>query len=550
MNTSKHYISVLEQACKIADENINVASSIERIKKEKADLFDRLNKDSFIRIPVVGDFNAGKSTLLNHCLIGKDLLPTDIVPTTAVSYELWYSENELLEIWTDGELRDTATIEEIGKLQVSPGDVVRVFLNNEKIKQLNDNGIVVVDMPGIGSGIEAHNAAIMNYIKDGSFFVVCVDISQGTLRTSTLSFINELKCYSLSAAVIITKSDKKADSDIGSIKATIGSQAKKTLGDEVFIGLTSAANEQYGDLEDLLFRINAEELVTKKYGGLVTGFVKSIISELQTIDKLLNDNKRDYAGEAEQLKRKKEEALESLKRNNEQAQSVEDSTKDILYDIENALRNRSSQLAMGLLQNPEDMTEFNGELLSIIRPVLIKSYRRELSEYIDKIDDSLKDFVFDITDVMPEDELGDLVNTEEFQDVAQGILMLLLEGCEVPPVIAKIISKSIAKGLPAILQSLFGKSQAEQISEIRNKLNRTVFPQIINVLRPEIEKAISEQREKLMEKMEQQIIKEAQIYDDNLAAILKDQVNDENTIREKTEVLKKAVELLTQLISQ
>lgn len=550
MNTSKHYISVLEKACKIAEENINVASSIERIKKEKDGLVERLKKDSFVRIPVVGDFNAGKSTLLNHCLIGKDLLPTDILPTTAVSYELWYSDNEMLEIWTNGELRDTAPISEIGTLQVSPGDVVRVFLNNGKIKELNEKGIVIVDMPGIGSGIEAHNAAIMNYIKDGSFFIVCVNIAQGTIRTSTLSFINELKCYSLSAAVIITQSDKKAESDIDSIKSTIGSQAKKILGDDVFIGLTSAANEQYGDLEDLLLKINAEELVTKKYGGLVTGFVKSIISELQTIDKLLNDNKRDYAKEVEQLKQKKEEALESLKRNNEQAQSVEDSTKDILYDIENALRNRSSQLAMVLLQNPEDLTEFKGEVLSIIRPTLIKSYRRELSEYIDKIDDSLKDFVFDINDVMPNDELSDILNNEELQGIAQSVLMDILEAFEIPPTLAKAISKDIAKSLPIILQSIFGKSQAEQISEIRNKLNVTVFPQIINVLRPEVEKAISNQREKMMEKMNQQITEEAKIYDDNLAAILKDQVDDENTIREKTETLKKAIELLTQLISQ
>lgn len=170
MNTCEQYISVLEQAYKIAEENVNVASAIEKIQRDKDELIERLQKDTFIKIPVVGDFSAGKSTLLNHCLVGKDLLPTDITPTTAVSYELWFGEQEMLEIWSKDELRETAQITEIGNLQVTPGDVVKVFLNNPKIKQLNNQGVVVVDMPGIGSGIEAHNAAIMNYIYDGCIF--------------------------------------------------------------------------------------------------------------------------------------------------------------------------------------------------------------------------------------------------------------------------------------------------------------------------------------------------------------------------------------------
>lgn len=550
MNTSKHYISVLEQACKIAEENINAAPLIERIKKEKDELVERLNKDSFVRVPVVGDFSAGKSTLLNHCLIGKDLLPTDILPTTAVSYELWYSENEMLEIWTNGKLRDTAPISSIGNLQVSPGDVVRVFLKNEKIKELNDKGIVVVDMPGIGSGIEAHNAAIMNYIKDGSFFIVCVDIEQGTLRTSTLSFINELKSYSLSAAVIITKSDKKADSEIESVKATVGSQAKKILGDGVFIGLTSAANEQFGDLEDLLSKMNAEELVTKKYGALVTGFVNSIVSELQTLAKLLNANKRDFAGEIAQLKERKAEALESLRRNNDNAQPLEDSAGDILFDIDNALKGKATQLAMILLQNKEDMTEFKAEILSIIRPVLINSYRREISEYQDVIDNSLRDFTFDINEVLPDPTTIDtVINDEEIQDTIKKVFETILEFLPIPSIVADILSDALLEIANRLLK-VFGKDDTEKIAEIRTKLCVDVFPQITQTMKPEVQKVLSEQRQAAFDEIRNKIIEEAQKYDDSINSIMQEQMDDENTIREKTETLKKAIEMLTKLMSE
>lgn len=549
MNTSSHYISVLEQACKIAEENINVASSIERIKKEKDDLVGRLNKDSFIRIPVVGDFSAGKSTLLNHCLIGKDLLPTDILPTTAVSYELWYSENEMLEIWTNGELRDTAPISNIGTLQVSPGDVVRVFLNNEKIKRLNDKGIVVVDMPGIGSGVEAHNAAIMNYIKAGSFFIVCVDIEQGTLRTSTLSFINELKSYSLSAAVVITKSDKKADSEIDSVKATIGAQAKKILGDEVFVGPTSSANDQFGEFETLLASMDAEEMVTRKYGAFVKGYVNAILSEIQTLVKLLNANKRDFAGEIAQLKERKAAALESLRRNNETAQPLEDSAADILFDIENALKGRATQLAMVLLQNKNDMTEFKAEMLSVIRPVLINSYKREIAEYQDVIDNSLRDFTFDISEVLPDPTTIDtIINDEEIQDSIKKVFETILDFLPIPPIVAEILSEALMAIANRVLK-VFGKDDTEKVAEIRTKLCIDVFPQIIQAMKPEVQKVLGEQRQVAFDEIRNKIIEEAQKYDDSINAVMQEQIMDENTIREKTGILNNAVERLNNLIS-
>lgn len=44
-------------------------------------------------VPVVGEFSAGKSTLLNT-LMGKDVLAVSIVPETAIPAELYYSETE------------------------------------------------------------------------------------------------------------------------------------------------------------------------------------------------------------------------------------------------------------------------------------------------------------------------------------------------------------------------------------------------------------------------------------------------------------------------
>ena len=547
MRISEHYISVIEEAIKIAQESINVESVMNGISETATLLKNRIIKDTFVKIPVVGDFSAGKSTLLNHSIIGRKILPTDINPTTAVSYELWFADQEKLEVWKDGKLNATVNVSDIENLQVGPGDIVKVFLNNEKIKRLNDNGIVVVDMPGIGSGIEAHNNAILNYLKEGTFFIIAVDVEQGTLCSSTMAFINEIKNYGLSAAVLVTKSDKKTLEEAEKVKTDIGQLAKKLIGAETFVGLTSSSSEQYEDVEKILFSMDGEELLKQKYASLINTFVDSIIFELKKQETLLVNGKRDYAKEIEELKERKEDALQALKRNNDSAQPLEESAGDILYDIENALKGKATQLTMTLIQNKDDLEIFKAEMLSTIRPVLINSYKREISEYQDVMDNSLRDFTFDISGVLPDNSLDDVFDNEELQNAAHTVLSTVLAFFEVPPILADLIADKLIGHLPDFLKSVFGKSKNEVISEIRTNLCTNVFPQIANTLRPEIEKVLGEQRQSALEEIKQRIIDEAQKFDDSISAIQKEQSDSEDVIRAKTELLRKSIEKLSSL---
>lgn len=164
MDIRNTYISNINDAYKVALSAVTNDSAIARISAAKESILNRIQNDAFVKVPFVGDFSAGKSSLLNAFLDRQELLPTDITPETAVSYELWYAEDEMLELWKNNSLAGTYKIEEIKKLNVSPGNIVKVYLNNGKIKDLNQRGIVLVDMPGVDSGIEAHTSAILNYI--------------------------------------------------------------------------------------------------------------------------------------------------------------------------------------------------------------------------------------------------------------------------------------------------------------------------------------------------------------------------------------------------
>ncbi len=70
-------------------------------KTECSTLLASIQKQQLV-IPVVGNFSAGKSTLLNRFL-GSSVLPTGITPETSLATELHYSANERIEAFSNND---------------------------------------------------------------------------------------------------------------------------------------------------------------------------------------------------------------------------------------------------------------------------------------------------------------------------------------------------------------------------------------------------------------------------------------------------------------
>jgi septin family protein len=59
-----------------------------------------------LTLAVLGEFNAGKSTFIND-LLGEELLPTDVVPTTATINLLKYGDSPSARLmWQDGSIEE------------------------------------------------------------------------------------------------------------------------------------------------------------------------------------------------------------------------------------------------------------------------------------------------------------------------------------------------------------------------------------------------------------------------------------------------------------
>lgn len=566
MEQTKVYASIVEEADEIAKQYVTTTESIERINKAGKTLLDDLERNQYIKVPFVGDFSAGKSSLLNS-LMGISLLPTDVVPTTAVSYELYFSENEFLEIYHKGELKGKMPLSQILSLQVVAGDIVRVYVNNGFVKRMNDKGIVLVDMPGIDSGIAEHNNAILNYIQEGSFFFLVSPAEAGTLRSSIINFINELKKYGLRCAVIISKIDQKPESELLGIKETVAALASKIIDGEVKVGMASAADNNNDDVVSLLDSLEAEQFIVRKFSSMVSIYVNDIINELQLQIKLALSNKQDFATKIESIKEEQQRAIASLRDKNSDVQQLEDSVDDIMRDIREALDANVTKLANLLYNTPNDTKVFQSEVLSIIRPVLVNSFKREITEYQDVIGESVKAFSINVNDILNDSDnkmlqevqslLGSVGDAKLESMLKSGVdsLMKKLTDYKGFSVLLSTISKFLGPivaivihFLPDIIKMIFGKGKESKIERIKQQLQSEVITKIVDNMREPVTKMLDEQRESAMREMELLIENETKKYDENIKAVQEEQQADEATTMEKVHTVQSGIEKLEQLL--
>jgi hypothetical protein len=115
----------------------------------------RRYQDPF-RLVVVGEFNAGKSSLVNALLGRPGLLLEGVTPTTGAVTELWYGDAEGGEVRIGDETRFAGSLEEVmpysdqrtvqGRSVAGRGARILLRLDNELLRNL-----VVIDTPGLGA---------------------------------------------------------------------------------------------------------------------------------------------------------------------------------------------------------------------------------------------------------------------------------------------------------------------------------------------------------------------------------------------------------------
>jgi hypothetical protein len=141
-----------------------------------------------LRIAVLGQFKRGKSTFLN-ALLGCDLLPSGVVPLTAIpTFLRWGPENQAEVTYLDGRPRETMVSDDLRDIAA----LLRRHVTEEGNPRnragiagvevsltapILASGIELIDTPGIGSTLRHNTDAALAVLPecDAAFFVVSVD---------------------------------------------------------------------------------------------------------------------------------------------------------------------------------------------------------------------------------------------------------------------------------------------------------------------------------------------------------------------------------------
>ncbi len=464
------FVEFLEQV-------LEVLKEVEIDKTECSILLESVQKQQLV-IPIVGNFSAGKSTLLNRFL-EKSVLPTAITPETSLAAELHYSTNERIEAFSNNDEK-TESFElneqsfEAIKDNAAKYSYLKVYLNNEALK--NSTPLVFVDMPGFDSPISSHTHAILEYLERGVHFVILTSVEEGNLTKRMVRELKNLLEFDKGLSFILSKTNLRTPSQVEEVSHYIEEQIQN------YLDLTThliRSDKDNNALLEVAGKIDAEKL----FSSLYLKRLKSLNSRLQNSLKSVIES-FDYSKEKalEEIKaldlgvKDIEKTYEKLRANLEEEYSnaaVGSVVKKVIGDV----REQKSYLA-ALINKPN---ELNSEIESIMQQSLIKNTKLE----IEKINLSFsQDFHAGFESLNNTQLSSDLsVNLEHGIELGINTLSVILSKNPVTRPFALILNglkpllKDLLTLLPNIIASFF-RSEEKERAKLENLIEMKVIPEV------------------------------------------------------------------------
>ncbi len=464
------FVEFLEQV-------LEVLKEVEIDKTECSILLESVQKQQLV-IPILGNFSAGKSTLLNRFL-EKSVLPTAITPETSLAAELHYSANERIEAFSNNDEK-TESFElneqsfEAIKDNAAKYSYLKVYLNNEALK--NSAPLVFVDMPGFDSPIPSHTHAILEYLERGVHFVILTSVEEGNLTKRMVRELKNLLEFDKGLSFILSKTNLRTPSQVEEVSHYIEEQIQDHL--DLTTHLIRSDNNNNALLE-VAGKIDAEKLFSSLYLKRLKSLNSRLQNSLKSVIESFDYSKEKALEEIQALDlgvKDIEKTYEKLRANLEEEYSnaaVGSVVKKVIEDV----RDQKSYLA-ALINKPN---ELNSEIESIMQQSLIKNTKLE----IEKINLSFsQDFHAGFESLNNTQLSSDLsVNLEHGIELGINTLSVILSKNPVTRPFALILNglkpllKDLLTLLPNIIDSFFRDEEKER-AKLENLIEIKVIPEV------------------------------------------------------------------------
>ncbi len=212
----------------IAQEITEYGDDSEADRKRLADVAQDL-RDMFFLVVIIGEFNAGKSTFVNS-LLGDELLPMGITPTTEVIELITYNESP-------------------NKKPSWRGEGLREWAHPNTGAQ----GVAIVDTPGTGSVFQKHEQTAKDFLHRSDLVIFVLSAKRAFAETERI-YMEMAKNFGKKVILVVNQADLLQPAELATVRRFIEQQVK-----------------QHIDIQPLLFMVSAKEALAVAKSGTTTG---------------------------------------------------------------------------------------------------------------------------------------------------------------------------------------------------------------------------------------------------------------------------------------
>jgi len=189
-----------------------------------------------VRVAIVGEFNAGKSTFIN-AVMGADVAPTGVLPTTATLHHLRYAPDPFARIQfyppdpdATAEARDvTERIVPSAELRAALAAIDTSTVKRVEILQpiASLTRVEILDTPGFNAPDPRHTHAARSAFEEADAAIWLLDAGQ-PLKQSERRVLEEARATNLPVQILVNKADRLRPDDLAKVMSTVGASLEET----------------------------------------------------------------------------------------------------------------------------------------------------------------------------------------------------------------------------------------------------------------------------------------------------------------------------------
>lgn len=374
------------------------------------------NPSAQLILPLIGEFSAGKTSLIN-ALTDSKVLEIASLPTTATLYQIIFGapENKAVALSAEGEEVELQ-LDALKNDELKKYPTVTLFDTSTKVPQ----DIIFVDTPGLSSPDPKHREVLTSILPQVDAILLTVDANQAVTR-SLIDFVKSMRLAEKPIYLILNKIDTKSPSELQDLKRGIARDVDLPIDSLV---CASAYANNISELQQLLTKIQAEKTqIIAKVDALRT---KELVGELRSfIAEVLRSSSSPK--ELKEAVRAQERELERLQNNIRQLmERVEEKLSDKIDETQSSLRTQLWSSLNGILSKKgiSYNQEINEEVVRV-KTILLQNFTRQVATTIREVNASSRDICVQLPSAETIDlsQLGEQANAiqmEDFDSVGHG----------------------------------------------------------------------------------------------------------------------------------